>query len=82
MRRNGLQRPWHPQQVSTWLAFLGFITLYYKSVSSKLPSNSVVSCNIAFAFCSLSLLFFAFLATIRNSIDIRGQMEQEAREQR
>lgn len=80
-RRNGLQRPWHPQQIATWVGFLAFITAFYKSVSPHIAENRTIYWQFAYGFVSFATAASGLLVTALDPMDPTAAKEREAREQ-
>ena len=77
-RRNGLQRPWHPQQVASWVGYAAYVTAFYTSVSRRLNVSGVMYWEIAYGIVAVNTVAFAFLVTSVNPEDPVVALEQEA----
>ena len=80
-RRNGWQRPWHPQQVATWVGFLAYVAAFYKSICPHVASNLALFCQIGYGIISLATAVSALFVTIIDPVDRAAAKEREARVQ-
>lgn len=80
-RRNGLQRPWHPRQIVTWIGFLAYVAVFYKSISPYIASSLTLLCQIGYGFVATTTAISGLLVTIIDPVDRVAVKEREAREQ-
>jgi palmitoyltransferase len=80
-RRNGLQRPWHSQQVITWVLFAIYTVSYHISITPRLPTDLILPFQLIYSLIAFATAVSGLLVTVLNPVDPSVAKEREAREQ-
>ena len=80
-RRNGLQWPWHSQQVITWVLFAIYTVSYHISITPRLPPDLILPFQIIYSLIACATAISGLLVTVLDPVDPSVAQEREAREQ-
>mmetsp|Transcript_23844 Transcript_23844/g.44043 ORF Transcript_23844/g.44043 Transcript_23844/m.44043 type:complete len:348 (-) Transcript_23844:234-1277(-) len=71
MRENGLQRPYNPMQIGTWVLLPTLLLQFLFFVSPVLPLAASIPCTIVFFAAACVASYFAYVTCKTNPIDER-----------
>ncbi|CAG9320229.1 unnamed protein product [Blepharisma stoltei] len=69
MKKNGLDRPYHPLQVLSWIGMTFSSVLFYTVYLPYLPSDSLIIIIILYTFTLIGTLYSGIRCTISNPTD-------------